>query len=225
MTTNNTNAAARFLHMKGEDAVIGKALHSARNLLNLIEGRSAGAYAVRTLLGAEGFNKIEIDLMRAEVEAALNLPLPEAAPAAPAAPEAAPVVPAPAVLPDVETAVRAAVAKALDALIAEVDRYRRHAEMYRADAERYVGLLAEARDERDAAIERIKQTEEEATRLANSDLATTEQVIRSLRAENARLRDAMTLGMHYLKGSYAIPVKEKEVLAQMQAALDVKEKP
>ena len=116
MTTNNTNAAARFLHMKGEDAVIGKALHSARNLLNLIEGKNAGAHAVRTLLDAEGFNKVEIDLMRAEVEAALNLPLPEAAPAAPAAPEAAPVVPAPAVLPDVETAVRDAVAKALDAL-------------------------------------------------------------------------------------------------------------
>jgi len=113
MTTNNTNAAARFLHTKGEDAVIGKALHSARNLLNLIEGRTPVGYAIRTLLEGEGFDST---VMRAEVTAALDLPLTEAAPAAPAAPEAAPVVPAPAVLPDVETAVRNAVAKALDAL-------------------------------------------------------------------------------------------------------------
>lgn len=113
MTTNNTNAAARFLHMKGEDAVIGKALHSARNLLNLIEGNTPAGYAIRALLEGSGLN---LAVVRAEVEAALNLPLPEAAPAAPPAAPAAPVVPAPAVLPDVETAVRDAVAKALDAL-------------------------------------------------------------------------------------------------------------
>jgi hypothetical protein len=104
MTTNNTNAAARFLHMKGEDAVIGKALHSARNLLNLIEGNTPAGYAIRALLEGSG---LDLTVVRAEVEAALNLPLPEAAPAAPAAP---------AVLPDVETAVRDAVAKALDSL-------------------------------------------------------------------------------------------------------------
>jgi len=38
--------------------------------------------------------------------------------------------------------------------------------------------------------------------------------------ENAALRAAVTLGMHYLKGRYPVPVKEKEVLAQMQAALN-----
>lgn len=47
--------------------------------------------------------------------------------------------------------------------------------------------------------------------------------IERLRAENARLRAAVTLGMHYLKGRYPVPVKEKEVLAQMQTALDSKE--
>lgn len=36
-----------------------------------------------------------------------------------------------------------------------------------------------------------KRADEEATTLANSDLATTEQVVRALRAENERLRDAL----------------------------------
>lgn len=43
-------------------------------------------------------------------------------------------------------------------------------------------------------IERLRaeaeRADEEATTLANSDLATTEQVVRALRAENARLRAA-----------------------------------
>lgn len=43
--------------------------------------------------------------------------------------------------------------------------------------------------------------------------------------EVERLRAAVTMGMHYLKGRYPVPVKEKEVLAAMQAALDGKEKP
>lgn len=86
MTTNNTNTAARFLHMKGDDAIIGKALHSARNLLNLIEDGTPVGYAIRTLLEGDGF---DFTSMRAEVTAALDLPLPEQAPAAPAA-EAAP---------------------------------------------------------------------------------------------------------------------------------------
>lgn len=50
-------------------------------------------------------------------------------------------------------------------------------------------------EERDAAREEVarlraeaKRADDEATRLANSDLATTEQVIRALRAENERLR-------------------------------------
>lgn len=72
-------------------------------------------------------------------------------------------------------------------------------------------------------IERLraeaKRADEEATLLANSELATTEQVIRALRVENERLRGAVEIGMHYLKGHYPIPVKEKEVLAKMKAAL------
>jgi hypothetical protein len=36
-----------------------------------------------------------------------------------------------------------------------------------------------------------EQADEEATTLANSDLATTEQVVRALRAENERLRAAL----------------------------------
>ena len=42
--------------------------------------------------------------------------------------------------------------------------------------------------------------------------------------ENAALRAAVTVGMHYLRGRYPIPVREKVVLAQMQAALDLKKK-
>jgi hypothetical protein len=52
-----------------------------------------------------------------------------------------------------------------------------------------------------------------------------QESIERLRADNERLRDAVTLGMRYLKGRYPVPVKEKEVLAQMQAALDSKEQP
>jgi hypothetical protein len=37
-----------------------------------------------------------------------------------------------------------------------------------------------------------KRADDEATTLANSDLATTEQVVRALRAENERLREALT---------------------------------
>ena len=105
-----------------------------------------------------------------------------------------------------------------------------------------------------AEIERLRaearQADDEATRLANSDLATTEQVIRSLRAEirilkqrldctygdtpglihcpidqpcamheAERLREAVKTGMHYLKGRYPVPVKEREVLAKMLSAL------
>lgn len=112
-TTTTTTTAARFLHMKGDDAIVGRALHSARNLLNLIEGNTPAGYAIRALLDGQG---LDLAVVRAEVEAALNLPLPEAAP------EAAPAAPA-APLPDVETAVRDAVTKALAAL--DIERMAR----------------------------------------------------------------------------------------------------
>lgn len=68
-----------------------------------------------------------------------------------------------------------------------------------APGQRAWGVFAEKMlKERDAAREEVarlraeaKQADEEATNLANSDLATTEQVIRALRAENERLRKAL----------------------------------
>ena len=84
MTTINSNTA-RFngnTFMTDDDAVISKALRSARNLLNLIEGRTPAGYAIRVLLEGEGFDSA---VMRAEVTEALDLPLPETAVAPPAA--------------------------------------------------------------------------------------------------------------------------------------------
>lgn len=61
------------------------------------------------------------------------------------------------------------------------------------------------------------------TTTAANDIPKLLDEIERLRAENLRLRDAVTLGMHYLRGRYPVPVKEKEVLAQMQTVLDSKE--
>lgn len=103
MTMINSNTATRFLHMTGDDAVIGKALHSARNLLNLIEGRTPVGYAIRTLLEGEGFDSA---VMRAEVTAALDLPLPETVAA---------ITPA-SIAVDVRATIDAAVLAALDGI-------------------------------------------------------------------------------------------------------------
>lgn len=75
-----------------------------------------------------------------------------------------------------------------------------------------------------------KCADEEATTLANSDLATTEQVIRALRAEVAALRAACTLALRIMeqKNKVNVPSYVKTVtvdfapedIAVLRAALD-----
>jgi hypothetical protein len=68
------------------------------------------------------------------------------------------------------------------------------------------GVFERAVIERDALRETVrslreqaKRADDEATTLANSDLATTEQVVRALRAENERLREACTLALNVME--------------------------
>jgi hypothetical protein len=77
-----------------------------------------------------------------------------------------------------------------------------------------------------------KRADEEATTLANSDLATTEQVVRALRAENAALREAcaLALGIMEQKNRMAVLPTAKfvdvkfapEDIAVLRAALEKK---
>ena len=79
-----------------------------------------------------------------------------------------------------------------------------------------------------------KRADEEATTLANSDLATTEQVVRALRAENAALREACTLALRVMEqpNKVAVPPYVKTVtvsfdpddIAVLRAALEKKPK-
>jgi hypothetical protein len=76
-------------------------------------------------------------------------------------------------------------------------------------------------------VERLRakaeRADEEATKLANSDLATTEQVIRALRVENERLRAALA---DIARGDYSDPfcMKTPEQRAR-EALAPKKEKP
>jgi len=77
----------------------------------------------------------------------------------------------------------------------EVERRCVSLERERDEALRLLTTRVEAKrlDEAQEEIARLcaeaKRADEEATTLANSDLATTEQVVRALRAENERLRE------------------------------------
>jgi hypothetical protein len=71
----------------------------------------------------------------------------------------------------------------------------------RDEALRLLATRVEAKRLDDACAEvaalraEARRADEEATTLANSDLATTEQVVRALRAENERLREACALAL------------------------------
>jgi len=93
------------------------------------------------------------------------------------------------------------------------------------------GVFERAVIERDALRETVRSLREqakradddEATTLANSDLATTEQVVRALRAENARLRecnDAMREPMRRLREAANMPAQgESAVVGEVLARL------
>jgi gamma-glutamylcysteine synthetase len=68
----------------------------------------------------------------------------------------------------------------------------------------------EALRERDEARAEAKRADEEATALANSDLATTEQVVRALRAENERLREACALALGIMEQKNKMELKTLE---------------
>jgi len=83
--------------------------------------------------------------------------------------------------------------------------------------------LDEAQEEIARLCAEAKRADEEATTLANSDLATTEQVVRALRAENERLRecnDAMREPMRRLREAANMPAQgESAVVGEVLARL------
>lgn len=69
------------------------------------------------------------------------------------------------------------------------------------------GELADLRAEVAALRAEAKRADEEATTLANSDLATTEQIVRALRAEVAALREACTLALRVMEQTNKLELK------------------
>jgi hypothetical protein len=78
------------------------------------------------------------------------------------------------------------------------------------------------RDQLHDALAEAKRADEEATTLANSDLATTEQVVRALRAENERLREALA---DIARGDYSDPLCQRTPEQRARDALAQKVTP